>query len=146
MHKSEPPGIFVWGIDAGIACQERHTLHVLDGALLVNSKEHMQHMILDVLPTAGPTYLAMAMVRRVFGRRAGCVRCIQRKHLQLTGKRPRIFLPGQKRHEGEWRNLNDTPDLLKFFKKAGEDGIAYTKKGPMVTLQSRCVFRVLLHV
>ncbi len=83
---------------------------------------HRKHILMDVLPCAGPMYVVMSVVRRAFGRRAGAVRNLQRKHLLLESGEPKIFLIGQKRHRGEWRNLSIAPDLLAMFRAATSSG------------------------
>jgi hypothetical protein len=43
-------------------------------------------MMLDVLPTAGPMYLVMCMLRRSYGERVGAIISLRRQD-ELDGKR-----------------------------------------------------------
>ena len=81
--------------------------------------EHAKFLKADLLPRAGPKHLAMALVRRTFGRRRDAVRRLMRRHIQdLHKPTAKIFMIGQKSHQGEWRPLCDAPDLLDLFRKA----------------------------
>ena len=68
--------------------------------------DHAKFLKADLLPRAGPTHLAMALVRRTFGRRRDAVRLLKRHHIQdLHKPTAKIFMIGQKCHQGEWRPL-----------------------------------------
>ena len=80
---------------------------------------HMEYLVKDLVPWAGPKHLAMALLRRAFGRRRDAVRRLQRKHLRsLNAENPDIFLIGQKHHKGEWRSLRPFQDVVQILRKA----------------------------
>ena len=64
--------------------------------------EHAKFLKADLLPRAGPKHLAMALVRRTFGRRRDAVRRLMRRHIQdLHKPTAKIFMIGQKAHQGK---------------------------------------------
>ena len=106
---------------------------VSDGRVLLRSfrfEAHEEFLSTDVLPVGGPLYLAMSMIRRTYGRRAGAVRVMKREHFKLDHGDPQIFLVGQKKHRGEWRSMDKAPDLVTLLRLADTDkGATYTKQG-----------------
>ena len=91
-----------------------------------NPDQHAKFLKADLLPRAGPKHLAMALVRRTFGRRRDAVRLLQRRHIQNLHKASaKIFLIGQKTHKGEGRALRDAPDLLDLLRQgARKQGVS----------------------
>ena len=83
--------------------------------------DHAEYLKDDVLARAGPVYALMGMIRRTYGRRSGAARLLQRKHIRaLDTAKPEMFMIGQKKHLGRWRDLNKAPDLLAALRKAQE--------------------------
>ena len=76
------------------------------------TREYMQ----TLHKTYGPIHGTMGYLRTTFGARAGQVRVLRRKHLDLTmGK---LWLVFQKKRPGEWVDI--PANLLKILRRASE--------------------------